>query len=97
MGAARRQLRSSLGWGSRGLADGTLKLECQMKLLRNSRSKLMVTLAVALSGGTVFGGCQTRFKEALVNDTKDYFLTDFMSSLVGGEAYTQTYSGFDGF
>ena len=38
-------------------------------------------LATTLSGGTLLGGCPTRFKEAAVDGTKDYFLTDFLTVL----------------
>ncbi|UCE60803.1 MAG: hypothetical protein JSU63_03450 [Phycisphaerales bacterium] len=37
-----------------------------------SSSSLAVALALALSGGTVFGGCQTRFKEIAVAGVQDY-------------------------
>ena len=45
---------------------------------RNRLSKLSTLLALAVGGGTLFSGCQTRIKEAFVGGTKD-FLTTLLS------------------
>ena len=34
-----------------------------------------MTVAAALAGGSVFGACETRFRTALVDGTKNYFFT----------------------
>ena len=52
-----------------------------MKHSRRPRSVAVIMLATTLSGGTLLGGCPTRFKEAAVDGTKDYFLTDFLTVL----------------
>ncbi len=52
-----------------------------MKRTARIRTKVATMLAVTLGGGTMFGGCETRLKEALVAGTKDYFLNDFLASL----------------
>ena len=53
-----------------------------MKHSRRWLSTVATMLAIALSGGTLFGGCATRFKEAAVDGAKDYILTDFLALLL---------------
>ena len=36
------------------------------------RSRLAMSLAAALAGGSVFGACEARLKDAVVNGSKDY-------------------------
>lgn len=46
-----------------------------MKRSKSSRSKWALLASVALGGGTVFGACETRFKEAAVAGVEDYILS----------------------
>lgn len=39
--------------------------------------KLMVTMLIALSGGTTFATCQSRFRDATVQASKDFVLSLF--------------------
>ena len=39
------------------------------------RSRLALTLAAALAGGSLLSTCQTRLKDAIVSGSKDYFFT----------------------
>lgn len=50
--------------------------------------KLMVTLLIGLSGGTMFSTCQSRLRDATVNASKDFVLSLFdpqtiITSLLG--------------
>ena len=53
-----------------------------MKPTRHSRLTELVTLAATLSGGSLFGGCETILWDAFVNGTKSYVLTGVLPSLV---------------
>ena len=53
-----------------------------MKSLKRKQFKVSGALAVALAGGTLFGGCEVRLKDAIVGGTKDYILTGLLPSLV---------------
>ena len=39
------------------------------------RSRLAMTLAAGLAGGTLFSACQTRTRDAFVSSSKDLFLS----------------------
>ena len=45
-----------------------------MPQTRTNRSKVAMTVAVALSGGTLFSACQARIKDALVGGFTDFIL-----------------------
>ena len=49
---------------------------------RRRKSQPLMLIAIALSGSTLFGGCETIFKDAFVSGTKNYFLTGFLPSLI---------------
>ena len=61
---------------------------------RKLQSTVATLLTIALGGGTLFGGCATRFKEAAVDGAKDYFLTDFLASLLDVDLDTSADAGF---
>ena len=46
---------------------------------QKTASKLAVVLAVGLGGGSLFSGCQTRFKEAVVGGTTDVLAAALLS------------------
>lgn len=46
-----------------------------MKSLPKIRSRLATALLLAGSGGTLFSSCETRFRDAFVAGTKDFFLS----------------------
>jgi hypothetical protein len=49
---------------------------------RMNRSKrLIILLATALCGSTVFTTCATRFREAMVDGTKSYLYNTFLPTL----------------
>ncbi|MBU0718995.1 MAG: hypothetical protein KJ749_12155 [Planctomycetes bacterium] len=56
-----------------------------MRSLKRKRFKVSGALAVALAGGTLFGGCEVRLKDAIVSGTKDYILTGLLPSLVSND------------
>ena len=45
------------------------------RLAEACRSKLALTLAAALMGGSLLSTCQTRFKEAVISGSTDYLYT----------------------
>lgn len=44
---------------------------------RRPGSRLISGLVLLLAGGSVFGTCQARFRDAVVSGSKDYFFTFF--------------------
>jgi hypothetical protein len=56
-----------------------------MRLTRATQVRIAKTLAAALAGGTLMGTCQTRFKESVVQGTRDYLLYTLLdpTTLVG--------------
>ena len=59
-----------------------------MKPTHRFRSTVLATLAATLSGGSLFGGCETILRDAFVNGTKSYVLTGVLPSLVA--PFTET-------
>jgi hypothetical protein len=43
-----------------------------MRKARRSRSKIALALAAALTGGSVLGTCETRFKDAVISGAESY-------------------------
>ena len=43
-----------------------------MRKARRSRPRLILTLAAALTGGSVLGTCEARFKDAVVTGAESY-------------------------
>lgn len=64
-----------------------------MKHSRRLLSTVATMLTIALGGGTLFGGCATRFKEAAVDGAKDYLLTDFLGLLLDVDMSTSANAG----
>lgn len=51
-----------------------------MNATRKSRTaSWLLTLAAALSGGSVCSDCQTTFRDAVVTGTRDYILNDLLN------------------
>jgi len=46
-----------------------------MKLRRSTTISWCFSMVAALSGGMLFSGCQTRFKDTIVGGTRDFFLS----------------------
>ena len=53
-----------------------------MKPTRYSRTTVLAAFSAALCGGTLFGGCETILKDALVSGTKDFVINGVLPSLV---------------
>ena len=49
---------------------------------RRRRSQPLIWATAALSGATLFGGCETILKDALVSGTKDFVINGVLPSLV---------------
>ncbi|MCB9865375.1 MAG: hypothetical protein H6816_01875 [Phycisphaerales bacterium] len=49
-------------------------------MTRHRRKKLAAFLAIALSGGTVFGTCEMRIHDSIINGTQQFILGLFNPS-----------------
>ena len=52
-----------------------------MRRISDPRAKLFSWLAVALSGGTLFGACETRIRDAIVSGTRGFVLDPVVGPL----------------
>ena len=59
------------------------------------RSRVALTLAAALTGGSLMSACETRFRDAFVSSSKDLFFATFLdpaalAAALGLDATTTT-------
>ena len=50
---------------------------------RTSRSGLTFAALAALAGGTLFGACEMRIRDAVVGGTKNFLFTDLLPGALG--------------